>query len=95
MLDQLTPQIVGAEGKVKWFDATRGYGFIVGPDGQDIFVHFSVIEAGGYRLLKDGATVGYDAVRCDRGWKATRAAKVVEPGAAVPTQRTAARSPRR
>lgn len=62
------------EGVVKWFDARKGFGFIVGPDGQDIFVHFSVIEqAEGFRALRDGERVAYSAREGDKGWTATKA----------------------
>ncbi|MBL9032648.1 MAG: cold shock domain-containing protein [Phycisphaerae bacterium] len=76
----MSGQIAGAEGVVKWFDPRKGYGFIVGPEGQDIFVHFSVIEGDGFRALKDGSSVTYDAVVADSRWKATR---VVRHDAAV------------
>ena len=62
------------EGVVKWFDARKGFGFIVGPEGQDIFVHFSVIEqAEGFRALRDGERVQYSASNGDKGWSATKA----------------------
>lgn len=62
------------EGTVKWFDPRKGYGFIVGPEGQDIFVHFSVIEqTEGFRTLKDDERVIYSAAVGPKGWQATRA----------------------
>ncbi len=62
------------EGVVKWFDARKGFGFIVGPDAQDIFVHFSVIEQSeGFRALRDGERVTYSAANSDKGWSATKA----------------------
>jgi CspA family cold shock protein len=62
------------EGVVKWFDARKGFGFIVGPEGQDIFVHFSVIEQSeGFRALRDGERVTYSASNGDKGWSATKA----------------------
>ncbi len=57
-------------GQVKWFDPKKGYGFIVGPEGQDVFVHYSHIESEGFRLLKDGETVDYDLIEGDKGWQA-------------------------
>lgn len=72
MNEQVVEQIHGVSGEVKWFDPRKGYGFLVGPHGQDIFVHFSVIQGDGFRALKDGTTVNYDAVRTDKGWKAVR-----------------------
>jgi len=73
-MDDQTPlaTIEGLEGVVKWFDPRKGFGFIVGPEGQDIFVHFSVIQGGGFRVLKDGSSVVYDASKSEKGWKATR-----------------------
>ena len=66
--------LVDVEGVVKWFDARKGFGFIVGPNGQDIFVHFSVIEqAEGFRALRDGERVQYSAADGDKGWSATKA----------------------
>ena len=70
--------ITETEGEVKWFDPRKGFGFIVGPDGQDIFVHFTVIEGDGFRVLRDGATVEYDAENSDKGWRATRVIRPVE-----------------
>ena len=54
-------------GTVKWFDAKKGYGFIVGPEGKDVFVHFSVIEGDGFRSLRDGEEVEYDFYQGDKG----------------------------
>lgn len=65
-------EIVAARGTVKWFDPRKGFGFVVGPDGQDIFVHYTCIEGDGFRALKDGCTVEYDASNSDKGWRATR-----------------------
>lgn len=64
------------EGVVKWFDPRKGFGFIVGPEGQDIFAHFSVIHGEGFRVLKDGSAVLYDATKTDKGWKATRVSRI-------------------
>lgn len=93
MIDQDPARIRHTAGEVKWFDPRKGYGFIVGPQGQDVFVHYSVIEGDGFRVLRDGASVEYDAERSDKGWKATRVIRVVidaesengEPHPASPT----------
>jgi CspA family cold shock protein len=66
-------EIESVEGEVKWFDARKGFGFIVGPNEQDVFVHFSVIEQeSGFRTLKDGERVTYSATKGPKGWSATR-----------------------
>lgn len=84
-MEDRTDVILGGEGLVKWFDSRKGYGFIVGPGGEDIFTHFTVIECDGFKSLKDNSTVTYDAERTDRGWKATRVTQghEVEIGAAL------------
>ena len=65
-----------ATGTVKWFDAKKGYGFIAGEDGKDVFVHYSNIDGEGYRTLKDGAEVEYELFECDKGVRA-RAVKLL------------------
>ena len=55
-----------AVGKVKWFNAEKGFGFITSEEGKDIFVHFSAIKADGYKTLEEGQTVDYDVVETDR-----------------------------
>ena len=47
-------------GKVKWFDDKRGYGFITGDDGRDVYVHFTAISKDGYRTLKHNWRVNFD-----------------------------------
>ena len=70
--------IESLEGEVKWFDARKGFGFIVGPAGQDIFVHFSVIDQeSGFRTLKDGEKVIYSATQGDKGWSASHVRALV------------------
>ena len=54
-------------GTVKWFDSKKGFGFIVGSEGEDIFVHFSVIQGDGFRSLKDGEAVDYEVERGAKG----------------------------
>ncbi len=88
--------LVGVEGIVKWFDPRKGFGFVVGPEGQDIFVHFSVIQGEGFRALKDGSKVTYDATKSDKGWKATKVSRVEGPEITVrPPPKGYSRSPRR
>jgi len=57
-------------GKVKWFDAKKGYGFIVGEQGQDVFVHYTSIIGEGFRALKDGEVVNYELVKGEKGLQA-------------------------
>ena len=64
-----------AEGKVKWFNDSKGFGFIEQPTGEDVFVHFSVIEGEGFKSLDEGQEVEYDAVQGPKGLQATRVAK--------------------
>jgi cold shock protein len=65
--------LVEIEGVVKWFDPRKGYGFVVGPQGQDIFVHFSTIDQPeGFKTLKDGEKVLYSAAQGTKGWAASK-----------------------
>lgn len=72
MSDSASEHIRNEVGAVKWFDPRKGFGFIIGPEQQDIFAHYSVIQGDGFRVLKDGSLVEYDAEKTDKGWKATR-----------------------
>ena len=57
-------------GKVKWFNAEKGYGFITTEEGKDVFVHYSSVQADGFRSLEEGQTVTFDIVEGDRGQQA-------------------------
>ena len=59
------------KGKVKWFNAEKGYGFITGEDGKDVFVHYSSINAEGFKTLDEGQTVTYDIIESGRGKQAS------------------------
>ena len=59
-----------ASGKVKWFDNSRGFGFIAQETGQDVFVHHTSILGNGYKTLKEGEKVNFDLVQSDKGPKA-------------------------
>ncbi|ABS59900.1 MULTISPECIES: cold shock domain-containing protein [Fervidobacterium] len=61
------------KGTVKWFDAKKGYGFITKEDGEDIFVHYSAIQAEGYKTLKEGDKVEFEV---QNGQKGPQAANV-------------------
>ena len=59
------------QGTVKWFNASKGYGFIQRQSGEDVFVHFSAIQGEGYRSLQDGAAVEFEVTRGPKGLQAT------------------------
>lgn len=63
-------------GKVKWFNASKGYGFIERPEGQsDVFVHFSAIQGEGFRSLEEGQSVEFSVAQTDKGLQAENVAK--------------------
>ena len=57
-------------GTVKWFNAEKGYGFIQPESGEDVFVHFSAIQAAGYRSLAEGQAVQFDVTQGPKGAQA-------------------------
>ena len=64
------------QGRVKWFNDAKGYGFIEQPDGgADVFVHYSTIDMDGYKTLAEGMEVDYDFTQGDKGLHATRVTK--------------------
>ena len=66
------------QGTVKWFNNSKGYGFIGRDDGPDVFVHYSAITGDGYRTLQEGDVVEFEIVQ---GPKGPQAANVAKPGA--------------
>ena len=64
------------QGKVKWFNAEKGFGFINKDDGKDIFVHYSQIRAEGYKTLEEGQLVEFDEVIADKGVQAHNVVKI-------------------
>jgi CspA family cold shock protein len=56
-----------SEGTVKWFNATKGFGFIEQDNGKDVFVHHSAIQADGFKTLDEGARVKFDVVEGSKG----------------------------
>lgn len=63
-------------GKVKWFNAEKGYGFIQTEQGGDVFVHFSAIQGEGYKTLTEGQSVEFDIVQGNRGPQAANVVKL-------------------
>ncbi len=63
---------MASHGTVKWFNNTKGYGFITPTDGtEDVFVHYSVIKSDGFRTLAEGQEVSFEAQRGPKGMQAT------------------------
>ncbi len=71
-------------GRVKWFDAQKGYGFIEREGEEDVFVHYSAIQEEGYKTLDDGEEVEFDVIQGDRGPQAANVARL-GPAAPAPT----------
>ncbi|MBI4396982.1 MAG: cold-shock protein [Elusimicrobia bacterium] len=59
------------KGNVKWFNASKGYGFITPESGEDVFVHFSAIQMDGYKSLEEGQAVEFDVVKGPKGLQAS------------------------
>jgi len=64
------------QGRVKWFNAEKGYGFIEREDGGDVFVHFSAINSEGFKTLEEGQAVEFDIVEGARGPQAANVNKL-------------------
>ena len=63
-------------GKVKWFSADKGFGFIERENGNDVFVHFSAIESDGFKTLEEGQAVTFDVVDGSKGPQAANVRKI-------------------
>ncbi len=63
----LYKEVILMTGKVKWFNAEKGFGFIEREDGDDVFVHFSAIQAEGFKTLEEGQEVEFEIVEGNRG----------------------------
>lgn len=64
------------QGKVKWFNAEKGYGFIETEEGGDVFVHYSAIQTDGFKSLEEGQSVEFDIVEGARGPQAANVVKL-------------------
>jgi cold shock protein len=62
---------VREQGTVKWFNASKGYGFIQRQSGEDVFVHFSAIQADGYKTLNEGQAVEFEVTKGPKGLQAS------------------------
>jgi CspA family cold shock protein len=65
-----------AEGRVKWFNESKGYGFIEKDGGNDVFVHYSAIEGSGFKSLSEGERVSFEEERGAKGPQATKVRKL-------------------
>ena len=64
------------KGTVKWFNATKGYGFISTEEGEDVFVHYSAIAEDGFKTLEEGQEVQFEIVEGEKGPQATNVSKL-------------------
>lgn len=64
------------QGKVKWFNKQKGYGFIEKEDGSDVFVHYSSIKEDGFKTLQEGETVEFDVAEGPKGLQASNVARI-------------------
>ncbi|HSB32755.1 MAG TPA: cold-shock protein [Candidatus Sulfobium mesophilum] len=63
-------------GTVKWFNEAKGYGFITKEDGGDVFVHYSEVQANGFKTLSEGQTVSFELADGPKGQKAVNVTRV-------------------
>ena len=64
------------QGKVKWFDSKKGFGFLLDPEGKDVFVHYTAIEGDGFRTLKRGEEVEFEVVKDEKGMQAQKVTRI-------------------
>ena len=79
-------EAIQVRGRVKWFDAQKGYGFIEREGEEDVFVHYSAIQEEGYKTLDDGEEVEFDVIQGDRGPQAANVSRLGGPAVAAPTE---------
>ncbi len=64
------------KGTVKWFNGTKGYGFITREDGEDVFVHYNAIQSDGYKSLDEGDKVQFEIEQGPKGLQASNVSKI-------------------
>jgi len=69
--DRKSKAVSKEQGTVKWFNASKGFGFIQRQSGEDVFVHFSAIQADGYKTLNDGQAVEFEVTKGPKGLQAS------------------------
>ena len=90
--DESGPELAAITGRIKWFDATRGFGFLVSDDADgDVLIHFSVLREHGRRSVPEGATIECIPVQLDRGLQAKRVLSI-DVSSALPAQPRASMS---
>jgi CspA family cold shock protein len=67
---------IDLKGKVKWFNESKGFGFIEQDNGKDVFVHYSAIEGSGFRTLAEGDEVEFEVVESPKGLQASKVNKI-------------------
>jgi CspA family cold shock protein len=65
-----------AQGTVKWFNESKGFGFITGEDGKDVFAHYSAIQGDGFKTLAEGEQVSFEVEQGDKGPRAVNIVKL-------------------
>ena len=68
------------QGKVKWFNNRKGYGFVGRDDGDDVFVHYSAIDGDGFKTLQEGDLIEFEVVQGQKGPQAEKVSKVSDAG---------------
>jgi cold shock protein len=74
--DQGGTEVARLQGKVKWFNNSKGYGFIGQEEGADVFVHYSAIEGDGFKSLQEGDSVEFEIVQGQKGPQADKVTKL-------------------
>ena len=76
MFNKMEEFVMSSEGVVKWFNEKKGFGFIQHDSGDDVFVHFSAIQADGFKTLHEGDRVSFEIVNGEKGARAANVVKV-------------------